>query len=79
MRDYLKIAEELRTANRPSDEPKPRPKLRIEVQMVPNDKRGEYHILGIDEGNLPRQRWFDTHGDMIEAVEKVNPGCDVEV
>jgi len=77
MRDYLKIAEELRAANRTVEEPKPRPTVRIETEMRPHDPRGEYHILGIDAGTLPRERWFETYGDMIEAVEHANPGHDV--
>jgi len=36
-----------------------------------------YHIDGASRGiKLPRQRWYDSHEEMMAAVEKLNP--DVE-
>ena len=32
-----------------------------------------YHILTCD-GRVPRQRWYDTYAEMLEAVERANPG-----
>lgn len=36
-----------------------------------------YHLDGANKNiRLPRQRWFDSHEEMMGAVERLNPGVE---
>lgn len=36
-----------------------------------------YHLDGASkEIKMPRRRWYDSHGDMLEAVARLNPDCE---
>lgn len=51
-------------------------KISIESSYHPN--RQQYHLDGASRDcRFPRQRWFDSHAEMIEAVERVNPGVEI--
>lgn len=32
----------------------------------------KYHLLGIDQGRLPKRRWFYSKDDLLSEVKKVN-------
>ena len=52
----------------------------IDCEYHPSKEGGSpYHLLGFKRGygTMPRQRWFDSHGEMLAAVEAANPGVSV--
>ncbi len=51
---------------------------RVKVEGSFDPATGNYRLEGVLRGEMPpRRRNFDSYGDMIEAVEKANPGREV--
>lgn len=51
--------------------------MRVHIESSYHPGRG-YHLDGASKDiKFPRRRWYDSHADMIEAVERVNPGIEI--
>ena len=49
---------------------------RVKIESSYHPGRG-YHLDGASrEIKFPRRRWFDTHEEMMAAVEALNPDCE---
>jgi hypothetical protein len=57
-------------------ESKEKKKITIEATYYP--RQNQYRLDGVRGGEMPKHRRnFESHAEMIEAVEKANPGCEV--
>lgn len=49
---------------------------RVKIESSYHPGKG-YHIDGASrEIKMPRRRWYDSHEEMMSAIEKLNPDCD---
>jgi len=52
-------------------------KKRVRIESSFHPTRQQYHLDGASRDiKFPRQRWFESHGDMMEALQRLN--ADVE-
>ena len=52
-------------------------KQRISVESSFDPRTGKYKINSTSRGTMPKKRTYDSHGELIAAVEKANPGYEV--
>lgn len=51
--------------------------MKVAIESSYHPGKG-YHLDGASRDiKLPRRRWYESHGDMIKAVEKLNPGIEI--
>lgn len=51
--------------------------MKVKIDSSYHPGRNQYHIDGASrEIKFPRRRWYNSHGEMMEALARVNP--DVE-
>lgn len=52
--------------------------MRVRIESSFHPGRNQYHLDGASrEIRLPRRRWYDSHADMLDAIEKLNPGIEI--
>ena len=52
-------------------------KKRIAIESSYNPATGKYRLDGLSRGEMPRRRNFDSHAELVAAVEKANPGYEI--
>jgi len=51
--------------------------MRVKIESSFHPTRQQYHLDGASKViKFPRQRWYDSHGEMLAAIERLNPGID---
>lgn len=49
--------------------------VHVEIEYHPTTRR--YRLIGATpEVKIPRRRYYDSHGEVLEAIEAANPGYD---
>ena len=51
--------------------------MKVKIESSYHPSRRQYHLDGASKDiRIPRQRWYDSHEEMMGAVQRLNP--DVE-